>query len=161
MFPWRNRLLRNRFIRHLPFAALGLWLLVLAWFVLCFLLSSQTGEETNQLSTAMARMISEWLGFSVESIPTLNRGLRTLAHFVCFFVLSGLVCGACAATFSSHVHFLWGLAPCILFAFWDEIRKVNIVGRHCSIPEAFLNTVGCVLGCMALGAILKVLCRSD
>lgn len=150
----------KRNIRHSPPLALVLWILVLAWFALCFRLSSQTGEETGELSTALARTISERLELPEDSIPVLNRGLRTFAHFACFFVLAYLTCGACAATFPSYDRsFLWPLFPCILFGFLDEARKASIPGRHCSIPEAFLNALGCVLGCMALGAFLRVLCR--
>ena len=152
--------MKNWFVRHLPLLALILCILALAWFILCFCLSSQSGEETGKLSTAMAKTISKVLGLSSESIPALNRGLRTFAHFVCFFVLTGLMCGACAAVFPSHARsFLWPLIPCILFAFLDEFRKAGIHGRHCSIPEAFLNVVGCILGCMAVGAFLRFLSK--
>lgn len=152
--------MKNRTIRQSPLLPVILWMLTLAWFLLCFRLSSQTGEKTGQLSMAMARMISEVLGLPAESIPVLNTVLRTAAHLVCFFVLTVLVCGASGATFHSHkLSILWPLGFCILFAFWDEIRKADISGRHCSIPEAFLNTLGCVLGCIALYVGLWVLHR--
>lgn len=152
--------MRHWIIRHLPLFALVFWILAIIWFILCFRLSSQTGTETEQLSTALARKISELFGLSDDSIPVVNRGLRTLAHFVSFFILTVLLCGAFAFTFSSQpFSFLWPLIPCILLGFLDEIRKAAIPGRHCSIPEALLNAQGCILGCVALWGLLRILYR--
>ena len=162
MFHWRNEQLRHWSIRHLPLLALLLWILAIVWFMLCFCLSSQTGEETGQLSTAMARKVSEMLGLSEDSIPVLNRGLRTFAHFVCYFILTVLICGAFAATFTTYTHsFLWPLLPCVVLGFLDELRKVYIPGRHCSIPEACLNALGCVFGCITVWALQRVLHRKE
>ena len=137
-----------------------LWILAFAWLAVCFGLSSQTGEETGQLSGSITRFFAEILHLPDSAIPVLNRSLRTLAHIVCFFVLSGLMSGAASVTFPTYAHaFIWPLVPCVLFAFLDEFRKANIPGRHCSIPEACLNAVGCALGCILVGIILWTLRR--
>jgi VanZ family protein len=132
-----------------------LWILVAIWLAICFGLSSQTGEETGKLSLTIARFVAAIFNLADTSVVDINSWLRTLAHIACFFVLSGLMSGACATTFSTHFSaFAWPLLPCVFFAFLDEIRKSNIPGRHCSIPEAWLNTLGCILGCALTGAIL-------
>lgn len=138
-----------------------LWILAFIWLTVCIGLSSQSGKETGELSTSIARFGAGTFNLPSTSILILNKKLRTVAHVVCFFVLSGLMGAACAVTFPARTaSFSWPLLPCVLFAFMDEIHKVNIPGRHCSISEAWLNAAGCVIGCTVLGIILYVIRRS-
>lgn len=138
--------------------AILLWVLALGWLAICSFLSSQTGEETGELSTAIARWIVNALGRSESKVIALNRALRKIAHVGCFFVLTSLMCAAAAATFPSRTYAcIWPLLPCVAFSFLDEIRKANIPGRHCSIPEACLNALGCILGCLAVCILLWAL----
>lgn len=137
-----------------------LWILAMVWWAICIGLSSQNGEDSGELSRSFASTVTEIFNLPNTSIMSVNRCLRTLAHVVCFFVLSGLIGCACAVTFPAHtLAFMWPLIPCILFAFWDEFRKAEILGRHCSIAEAWLNVLGCVLGCVVLGIFLWILRR--
>ena len=147
--------------RHLLLICV-LWILAFAWLAVCISLSSQTGEETGKLSGSMASLIAEAAHFPQSRVPELNRNLRLIAHFICFFILSLLFGGACSASFpKSAFAFAWPLLPCIAFAFIDELRKAGISGRHCSIPEAWLNTVGCILGTVLIGVILWALHRRN
>lgn len=140
--------------RHILFIC-ALWALAFAWFIVCIGLSSQTGKETGELSKSIASFIAETIHLPGTSVPGINKGLRLAAHFFCFFVLSILTGGACAATFRSAASaFSWPFLPCVVFAFADEMRKANIPGRHCSFPEAWLNVAGCAMGVIILGIIL-------
>jgi VanZ family protein len=145
--------------RHLLLIC-ALWILVFAWIAVCISLSSQTGEETGKLSGSMASFFAEVFHLPQSQVPELNRNLRIIAHFICFFILSLLFGSACSATFpKSASAFAWPLLPCIAFAFIDEFRKAGIPGRHCSIPEAWLNAAGCILGTVLIGVILWALHR--
>lgn len=146
-----------KYFRHILFVG-TLWIMAFVWFMVCVGLSSQTGKETGELSKSIASFIAETIRLPSTSVPGLNKGLRLAAHFFCFFVLSILAGGACAVTFPSAASaFSWPFVPCVVFAFADEIRKVNIPGRHCSFPEAWLNVAGCTLGVIILGIILWLL----
>lgn len=151
------KLFKNGHHEHLVIACV-LWALAFMWFTLCIGLSSQTGEETGELSMSMASFLGDVLHIPNEWIPTLNRILRIAAHIVCFSVLSILTGSASTATFPKYASsFSWPFLPCVAFSFIDEIRKTNIPGRHCSIPEAWLNVAGCALGTFLLGIILYML----
>ena len=132
----------------------ALWILAVAWLFVCITLSSQTGMETGKLSGSMASFFAEMFHLPRPQVPELNRNLRTIAHFICFFILSLLFGGACSATFQKSASaFSWPLLPCIAFAFIDEFRKADISGRHCSISEAWLNAAGSVLGTILLSLV--------
>lgn len=146
-----------KYPRHLLFVCV-LWVLAIAWFAVCITLSSQTGEDTGKLSGSMASFFAEVIHLPKSQVPELNRNLRLIAHFFCFFILSVLFGSACSATFpKSAFAFSWPLLPCVAFAFIDEFRKAGIPGRHCSIPEAWLNAAGCILGTILLGVVLWAL----
>ena len=135
-----------------------LWALAFSWLVICIAVSSQTGEASGKLSMSIARLLARLFYLSDAVLPDLNRGLRLAAHIFSFFVLCGLFSMASAMTFYRHTTaFLWPVPFCILFAFLDEIRKTAIPGRHCSMAEACLNTLGCILGCAISAIILWIL----
>ena len=137
-----------------------LWVLAFAWLAICVSLSSQTGEASGRLSMSIARFLTKLFRLPETEIADLNQDLRLAAHIFSFFVLSAFFCMASAVTFYKHASaFLWPLPFCVLFAFLDEIRKAAIPGRHCSISEAWLNTLGCVLGCAAAAGVLRILRR--
>lgn len=139
-----------------------LWLLAFAWLMVCDAVSSQTGEASGELSMSIARFLATLFHLSDAEIPGLNKGLRLCAHFVSFFVLSGLFSMAFSTTFHRYAAaFIWPLPVCVLLAFLDEIRKAGIPGRHCSIAEAWLNTLGCVVGFAVSGGILWVIRRRN
>lgn len=151
------KIFKNGYSEHY-IVAFVLWILTFVWFSLCIGFSSQSGEETGKLSMSLASFLGDALRIPKEWFPVLNRILRKIAHIVCFSVLSILAGGASTATFPKNPSaFLWVLPPCAVFAFIDEVRKTNIPGRHCSIPEAWLNVAGCVLGTVLLGIILCML----
>ncbi len=150
---------RTLFGKPLPIL---MWLLTGAWLSVCLVLSSQTGVETTALSQRIAHFLARLLRRSDAAVRGLHGGLRTFAHFACFFVLCDLMSGALSATFPIRkCAYLWSLLPCVAFAFLDEMRKASIPGRHCSIPEACLNAVGCLLGCAAFRIVLGLLRRRD
>lgn len=143
------------------FWGLLLWTLTTIWFGVCFLLSSQNGTETGQLSLKASQFIIRLLGLSSNLLYPLNANLRMATHVIVFSVLSllsGCASGVSLIRFRSAP--LWTFPPCIVFAFYDEIRKANIPGRHCSFKEAGLNVVGCVLGCSVAYLIFRALNRS-
>lgn len=145
--------------RHLLLIC-ALWTLDIAWFAVCITLSSQTGEETGKLSKSIASFFAEAIRLPQSQVPELNRKLRLIAHVFCFFILCALTGCACSATFpKSASAFSWPVLPCAVFAFIDEFRKAAIPGRHCSIPEAWLNVAGCVLGTIMLGLVLWMMHR--
>ncbi len=139
--------MKNRQKNERPWNIL-LWMLTLLWFGICFVLSSQDGVQTGQLSMGLSRFVIRLLGLSQDSLYLLNSHLRTSAHVVVFWVLALLGGCACGASFTQNRSApLWPFFPSALFAVLDEVRKANIPGRHCSFTEAGLNVIGCALGC--------------
>ena len=141
-------------------ACICLWALAFTWLLICVALSSQNGEASGKLSVSIARFLTKLLYLPDAKISDLNKGLRLAAHIFSFFVLCGLFSIASSITFYERATaFLWPVPFCALFAFLDEIRKAAIPGRHCSITEAWLNALGCVLGCAISAIILRILHR--
>lgn len=114
-------------------------LLTLLWFLLSTYLSHQNGIRTAQTSMKLAEMLGK-TGFLGDE--GLNGKLRRAAHVVVFLVLTVLLSLTLAA---------WDLDKrwvCVVFVwcFVDEVTKVFVPGRHCSMYEIGLNMIGCLIG---------------
>lgn len=133
-----------------------LWLSFITWLIIIFLLSSQTGTQTSELSGGLANIISNLIYKTPTSqqVYSVNIMMRKFAHIAIFFLLSILVCLALMTTFSpSTITFVLVLAAisCLItfaFGFLDEWRKQFVNGRHFDPTEVTLNLIGGFVGVM-------------
>lgn len=135
-----------------------LWILVIAWIIVCFKLSSQYGVESGNFSLKISRNLICFFKLDDTLLYSLNKLLRTFAHIAVFAILTfiaGCACGVSAPTQKNS--YLWPLLPCALLSIFDEIRKAYIPGRHCSFFEAALNVLGCIIGTLMVCFLIKYL----
>ena len=101
------------------------------WLILLLVLSSQNGPQTAATSLPMAEWIQQHF-FPQDSVDYVHMYLRKWAHFIVYFIESGL----------------------LVLAIADEAHKVLIVGRHCQWDEAGINIVGVIMGVLLTWSIL-------
>ena len=138
-----------------------LWILCCSWLVFLLWLSSEDGVSTAYTSRQLSQLILQLLHLPKKQLSQVNQVIRTLAHFVGFFVMGGLSYTASKAT--------WAESKCLVFkvitagvvlAVLDEVKKLFITGRHLSWPEAGLNAVGIVCGVLFSLWILRLIARA-
>lgn len=137
-----------------------LWVLAIASLATTLFLSSQTGEETAGLSHRIANFLGQLFGLTTSGITILHSLLRTAAHIVLYFITTVFSCAAVYATFPHHrTAWIWPMPVCSIIGIIDEIRKASIPGRHCSLGEAGLNVLGCVLGMLLILLIRHIIIK--
>ena len=103
-------------------------ILFFAVFVLEVCLSHTPGEASGNQS--------KWL----SSMTGVKEGLlRRLAHVILFAALA-ITAGLGFGT--------WGIVGVAVWAVVDEISKIPVPGRHASAFDIFLNSCGCIGGCV-------------
>lgn len=124
-----------------------LWVLSLGWLAFLVWMSSQDGAETFSTSMRLARFVIRLFGVPTARLSQVNQFLRTLAHFVGFFILGGVVHISTRVTWPNRRHrAVMVVVLCSVIAVLDEVKKVFITGRHLSWPEAGLNVLGIICG---------------
>lgn len=125
-------------------------------------MSSEDGVSTAYTSRQFSQLILKLFHLPQNQLSQVDRTIRTLAHFVGFFVMGGLSYTASKAT--------WEESKCLVFtvitagailAVLDEVKKLFITGRHLSWPEAGLNAVGIVCGVLFSCGIRWLIARVE
>ena len=128
--------------------------------ILIFWFSSQTAEESGELSGAVTvgffSIIQGYLNIPDSVMEILEVLVRKTAHLVIFFIL-----GFCAANTvrqvtnnARRVFFIssvWGSA----YGAFDELHQYFIPGRACMWQDWLLDTAGVLLGIGAAFLIFK------
>ncbi|MBE6757016.1 MAG: VanZ family protein [Ruminococcaceae bacterium] len=143
------------------------WVLVVAWMVVIYLFSAQTGEESGQLSGGITRWIVEritpnWHTLSVsaqrEILVTWRFIVRKGAHMAEFAVLSMMFFYAWSGMRErtrGHRAVL-SAACCFLVAALDEGHQAFVPARGPSLRDVFFDFAGAVLGILLLLAVLWI-----
>lgn len=115
-----------------------------AWMVLMWRLSTADGTETLRDSMRFARKIGVWLYETptIEQLNHLNMLLRKLAHVFLYAVLGSML--ALLWQLLLERRNIWlRILPAILcstvVAFLDELQKIPVNGRHFDCSESLLN----------------------
>ena len=123
-----------------------LLLVMAAWLILMWRLSSADGTETLKESMNLARKVAALLFDSPTDaqLEYLNLLLRKMAHIFLYAVL-GLMSGMFWHLLLEHCHIWLRAIPamlcCTVIAFLDELQKIPIAGRHFSCSESILNAI--------------------
>jgi len=137
-----------------------LWFLCFLWLVFLLWLSSEDGVSTAYNSRQLTQLILKLLHLSTKQLPQVDRTIRTLAHFVGFFILGGLSYTAAQTTWVESKNLLLKvMMPGIVLAVLDEVKKVYISGRHLSWPEAGLNALGILCGILFSRGLFWLIAR--
>lgn len=123
------------------------------WLVILLALSSQNGPETAATSLPIAEWIQQHI-FPQDSVDYVHMYLRKWAHFIVYFVESGLLVLAMKNVMKAWKAACTVFGLCTVLAIADEAHKVFIAGRHCQWDEAGINIVGVIMGVLLTWSIL-------
>ncbi|MBP5633671.1 VanZ family protein [Candidatus Saccharibacteria bacterium] len=121
------------------------WLLVLAWLYLVIYLSRQSGTESAEISSWIARTAKKGLDFCGISVSYANLHLllRKAAHFAIHFVLAWLMYAALNSTFSGQkCNIIICFIFCSIIAIFDESIQSTAPGRVAQLYDGILNLFG-------------------
>ena len=131
---------------------LCIWVLAVATAI--FLFSSQTGEESGDISRGLMDSIFSFLHLDEEGEALLHHLIRKAAHMTEYAVLGASVC--VLFFYLSDIR-LWngmsrrGMALCALafsafFAATDEIHQAFVPGRGPAVKDVLIDSVGAAIG---------------
>ena len=123
------------------------------WLIHLLVLSSQNGPQTAATSLPMAEWIQQHF-FPQDSVDGVHMYLRKWAHFIVYFIESGLLVLAMKNVMKAWKAACAVFGLCTILAIADEAHKVLIVGRHCQWDEAGINIVGVIMGVLLTWSIL-------
>lgn len=130
-----------------------LLVLIVIWAILIFGLSGQNGTESSGLS----RKIVELFTKNEEIVDMVEPYVRKLAHFS-EYGLGGILFILLFSTYKwtdrkmMTVSILLG----IWYASMDEIHQLMVDGRHGSLFDVYLDSLGFSTGVCGMMAILKI-----
>lgn len=122
----------------------------LLWYALICFFSSQTGDESSQLSNLVVENSIDWMGdwgaiFRVDwdALQLLSFLVRKCAHMGVFFVLTGLLLFALWRLGASpRARAGLSLGLCALLAGLDEFHQTFVPGRDGKLPDVLIDLGG-------------------
>lgn len=126
------------------------WSMPALWLVVVLFLSSQSGDDSKELSMRLAKH----LGATTE---TLHSVIRSCAHFGIHFVLGILM--YCAANFDTKKPAAITIVSCIPIAIIDELIQYFAPGRFLDIFDVALNVSGILIAIVLCRLLLPKLNR--
>ena len=131
-----------------------------ACMVVIFLASSQTAEDSGELSASLtqATFASVWSWFapggkeiSAALLDTLETVLRKMAHLSVFFIF-GVSAANCIRQLTDRKRFVFlvSICWCSVYAASDELHQVFVPGRAGMWQDWLLDTAGALLGVAAV-----------
>lgn len=130
-----------------------LLVLIVIWAILVFGLSGQNGTESSGLS----RKIVELFTKNEEIVDLVEPYVRKLAHFS-EYGLGGILFILLFSTYkwTDRKMMFLSIALGIWYASMDEIHQLMVDGRHGSIFDVYLDSLGFSTGVCGMMAILKI-----
>lgn len=137
------------------------FVLLIFWLALMFVLSSQNGEETVQVSGGVSEFIAKLIYNSptAEQMNFVHLIIRKIAHLVLYFMFGTLL--------SLFMRYIDRLKPImkngisalsvIIISFADELHKLPISGRHFDLFDVLLNIIGGMLAVFAVFMLSKMI----
>lgn len=124
--------------------AIVLLIVMAAWLILMWKLSTANGAETLRDSMRFARKIGCWIydAPTEAQLNHLNLFLRKMAHVFLYAVLGcifAMFWQLLLERYAIWKRILPSALCCTAVAFLDELQKIPIAGRHFSCSESFLN----------------------
>ena len=131
--------------------------LVLAAAIFWF--SAQNGEKSGNSSDNLSEKILQIIGSGngeggeeyEQTVIAFGTVLRKLAHFAEYFALGAAVCGF-FATFAMKPYRcgLISFGISVLYAASDELHQYFVPGRHASVLDVLLDSVGVLCGVLVM-----------
>lgn len=126
--------------------------------IFCF--SSRNTYESNSTSKNLIRSVIDKYEsitgkkLNKEKIITkLNYPIRKLAHFSIYFLLGLVVYGLFLHT-SLKYKFSLAILTCIVYALFDEIHQLFVLGRTGQVLDVFIDSMGSIIGMILIKIII-------
>ena len=127
------------------------WFLFLLWITLATFLSSQNGANTSETSLRLIRFFAKHVPFVQQHESLCNTILRKMAHVFIFAFLCGfLYFGLFATSRNIKLAYAGAVSFSIVYALFDEVKKLFISGRHLHWADVGMNVVGVLIGIVIL-----------
>ena len=123
------------------------WILLIAWMILIFLFSSQTGQESSESSGLIEQLLTIF-PFIPNSIFGLELQfiIRKGAHFTEYMILYLLMFNVLREYLTFNKCLGYSLVGVFLYACSDEIHQAFVPGRACLFTDVLIDTSGGLLG---------------
>lgn len=134
--------------------------LIFVFIVFIFLLSSQTGDESHDLSEFTKKLIimfgdDLFLGNIIKLFKDYN--IRKIAHLTIFFILGSLIyVYLFFKDMGTIKRIFYSLLFCFLCACLDEVHQYFVPGRTFYVRDIFIDMVGSGLGVLFFGFVFFV-----
>ncbi len=131
-----------------------LFLLIVAWAVLVFYLSGQTGGESSGLS----RKIAEFFTKDQNLLEVVERYIRKFAHFS-EYAFGGILFILLFNTYnwSDRRKMITSIGLGAWYATTDEVHQLMVDGRNGSIVDVYIDTLGFATGVCITFLIIKLI----
>lgn len=151
------------------------WILVIAWAMVIFYLSSRTAVQSTVQSRKVISVFSFLLNFGVfdeETLTNIDGIVRECAHGVEYFILGALLFNAlyiclnfrkqeekllfaetgidCSDRFRALNCIICSLVIATLYALSDEIHQIYVPGRSCQLLDLIIDISGSLLGILLI-----------
>lgn len=134
-------------------SAVVFWLLSIAIMLVIFDFSSDTGEESKEISESILSVIIAHIGEIIS-----HNFLRKLAHFTEYAALGFCIFGALHFTFNVKKIYI-PLIPCVIYAVCDEIHQYFVPERACRVFDIFIDSCGSAVGILIFLLFLYLFMR--
>jgi len=130
------------------------WLLFLAWLLVIYFFSSQTGEESSQVSNGILKIIENMIHIPLSN-PSFAFIFRKLAHFTEYLILGILTLNLFMQyRILTTKLIIISICFCFLYASSDEFHQSFVGGRAPQVMDVGIDTLGSLTG-IALLNFLK------
>jgi len=141
-------------------------LLLLAWMIMIFSLSSQTADTSSKTSGSIIAMVVKVFYPDFDKLSEIEQEeliepfqfvVRKGAHFTAYAVL-GILAFLSIVTYkklSLHKRGILSLTVCLLYSVSDEIHQLFIPGRSGEIRDVCIDFCGSFLAILILVLIFK------
>lgn len=135
--------------------ALASWLLVAAWALFIFFMSSNTGDTLDD-GDGIISLIFQWLkDMQAQVLPYGVDVVNPAAHF-CEYLIFGAVLANAWRTRVTLPWAVWAAVLCAsLYGISDEIHQIFVPGRTADPVDWLVDTCGATLGAFIAYAILR------
>ena len=133
-----------------------LFILIIAWALMVFYLSSQNGEESSGFSRKIAKLFTK----DENLLETVEGYIRKLAHFS-EYALGGILFFLLFYTYkwSDRRTMLTSIGIGCWYAITDEVHQLMVAQRNGSIIDVYIDTLGVATGvCMTL-LLIKIILK--
>lgn len=131
------------FRRKLP------WMPVILWMLVIFYLSSQSADQSNQLSMGVTVRIYEAVNILLPEleVDVFNHMVRKYAHFFAYMILGILSVNALYLNgIKDRKAILYSFIISFLYAISDEIHQIFVPGRAGQVMDVLIDSLGGIIG---------------